>query len=176
MKTRILLLSILIGLFSLHIHAQISEETKQAMFCASFENKSTAPNYVVCKVKDLHTGNVKEICCEAPFLRGSVRRETGKNIDCQNNTTRYFEFSIDSALWNISFNLYTEEELNNYAKTLNVDKIIKDVKSGEMTSQTFMGARKEQIMFAHIMINNGIMVTRGCEAGNICYLQYFTKN
>ena len=63
----------------------ISETQKFKMFCAALENHSTAPNYVVVKVKNLNTGEVKEVCTEAPFVEGAIYRQTGKfsfQTDC----------------------------------------------------------------------------------------------
>lgn len=175
----------------------ISETQKFGMFCAALENHSTAPNYIVVTVKNLNTGEIKEICTEAPLIRGAIGRQTGKSpysidengnficsFDCNNYPNRYFEFSADSALWNISFDLYTISELEEYAKSIDIKKIIEKVKSGELKSirfvydeeeqireeQTLKGTTKEQRMFAHLMFNNGIMITRGCMIGNICSL------
>jgi len=174
----------------------ISEEQKIKMYCAALENFSTAPNYVVVTVKNLNTGEIREICTEAPFLEGAITRQTGKDtytIDsisyvlrstvCDDYPNRYFEFSKDSALWNISFDLYTISELEEYAKTINVEKIVQKVKEGKLQEKTFgidkkqtwQATRKEQIMFAHLMFNNGIMMTRGCIAGNVCGLRVYEE-
>ena len=155
----------------------ISEIQKFKMFCAALENQSTAPNYVVVKVKNLNTGEVKEICTEAPFVEGAINRQTGKfsfQTDCDDYPNRYFEFSADSALWNISFDLYTISELEEYAKTIDVERTVQQVKEGKLQEKTFgidkeqtwQETKREQIMFAHIMFNNGVMMTRGCVAGN----------
>jgi hypothetical protein len=174
MKTKTIILTLTFGLMFLTTKAQVDDLTKLKMFCSALDNFSTAPNYIVVTVKNKKTGETKEVCTEAPFIQGAMGRETGDwTINCQNFKTRYFEFSKDSALWNISFDFYTKEELDKYAKTLNVAEIVKLVKSGKLTSKTFMGDRKEQIMFAHLMFNNGVMMTRGCWAGNICGLSYF---
>jgi len=164
----------------------ISETQKFKMFCAAFENQSTAPNYVVVKVKNLNTGEVKEICTEAPFVKGAIYRQTGKfsfQTNCNDYPNRYFEFSADSALWNISFDLYSISELEEYAKTIYVEKIVQQIKEGKLQEKTFgmdkkqtwQETRREQIMFAHIMFNNGIMMTRGCDAGNICELYIYDE-
>jgi len=185
----------------------ISETQKFKMFCAALENQSTSPNYVVVKVKNLNTGEVKEICTEAPFVEGSIYRQTGNfsfqtvSNDYQN---RYFEFSVDSALWNISFDLYTISELEEYAKTIDVEKIVQQIKEGKLQQKTFgfdveafeqhlregkppkeamkmvkkqtwEETHKEQTMFAHIMFNNGVMMTRGCVAGNVCDLYIYIE-
>ena len=164
----------------------ISETQKFKMFCAALGNYSTAPNYVVVKVKNINTGEVKEICTEAPFVSGAIYRQTGKfsfQTDCNDYPNRYFEFSADSALWNISFDLYTISELEKYAKTINVEKIVQKIKEGKLQEKTFGMDRKqtweqthkEQTMFAHIMFNNGIMMTRGCFAGNVCGLYIYDE-
>ena len=167
----------------------ISEEQKVKMYCAALNNFSTAPNYVVITVKNLNTGEIKEICTEAPFLMGAVTRQTGKNTStvsrngvlyvgstvCEDYPNRYFEFSKEDALENISYDLYSESELNNYAKNINVTDVVQRVKNGTLRENTFCydnyeKCRKEQIMFAHLMFNSGIMMTRGCVAGNVCGL------
>ena len=170
----------------------ISETQKFKMFCAALENQSTAPNFVVVVVKNLNTGEVKEICTEAPFVEGAIYRQTGKfsfSTDCNDYPNRYFEFSADSALWNISFDLYTISELEKYATTIEIYKIVQQIKNGKLRSitfgfdeekqtwkkQTWEETRKEQRMFAHIMFNNGIMMTRGCVAGNVSELYVFDE-
>jgi len=178
MRTKEIILSVIMGIVCFSTFGQVDEKIKHEMFCSSLSNFSTAPNYLVVKVKNLNTGEIKEICTEAPFLNGAFNRETGEfknSLDCKEYEDRYFEFKKDSALWNISFDLYSKAELDSFATTINVDNIIKQVKSGKLISKTFMNDRKEQIMFAHIMFNNGVMMTRGCVAGNICGLTYFKK-
>lgn len=173
-----LLLIIIVGILSTTLNAQVDNQTKNKMFCLAMSCKSTAPYYVVVTVKNKKTGEVKEICTESNFIKGALFREKGNDsIDCNKNKTRYFEFSVDSALLNIDFNLYTAEQLANYAKTVNVKDIIQRVKSGKLTSMTFKFSATsiEQIMFAHLMFNNGVLVTRGCYAGNICGLSYFVN-
>ena len=163
-----------------------SEIQKFKMFCAAFENQSTAPNYVVMKVKNLNTGEVKEICTEAPFVEGAIYRQTGQfslQTDCNDYPNRYFEFSVDSALWNIGFDLYTTSELEEYAKTIDVEKTVQQIKVGELQEKTFgmdkrqtgQETKKEQRMFAHIMFNNGVMMTRGCVAGNVSQLYIYDE-
>jgi hypothetical protein len=179
MKKITIILLVIITLLSFNSKTEIDEQTKQEMFCKGLNNLSTAPNYIVLNIKSLKTGEIKEICTEAPFLSGAIYKEYGKypdKIDCKKNRERYFEFSKDSALWNINYNLYTKISLDSFAKTINIEEIIKLVKSGKLESKTFKNSRKEQIMFAHLMFNNGVMMTRGCVAGNICGLSFYTKS
>lgn len=149
------------------------------MFCAALDNNSTAPNYIVIIVKDLRTGITKEICTEAPFLFGALETQLGQSnisFDCQKYKSRYFEFRSDSALWNISFDLYNKTDLEKYAKTIDIKKTVQQVRNGKLSSIGFPpNQRKQQRMFAHLMFNNGVMMRRGCVAGNICELSYFRK-
>ena len=179
MRNIIIILFVIIGLLSFNSMIEIDMQTKQEMFCKALNNLSTAPNYVVLNIKNIKTGEIKEVCTEAPFLSGAIYKEYGKfpgKIDCKKSKDRYFEFAKDSALSNIDYNLYSKKSLDSFAKTINVEEIIKLVKSGNLTSKTFKNSRKEQIMFAHLMFNNGVMMTRGCVAGNICGLSYHNKS
>lgn len=179
MRNITIILLVIIGLLSFNSMTEIDEGTKQKMFCKALNNSSTAPNYVVLNIKNLETGEIKEVCTEAPFLRGAIYKEYGKfpdKIDCNKYKERYFEFSKDSALWNINYNLYSKISLDSFSKTINIEEIIELVKSGKLESKTFKNSRKEQIMFAHLMFNNGVMMTRGCVAGNICGLSYYNKS
>jgi len=167
-------LPVLFLLFSLAASAQVDEHMKFKMFCSALSNQSTAPNYVVVTVRNLNTGEIKEVCTEAPFINGAMGREIGDwSIQCKDYKARYFELSKDSALSNISFNLYTQSELERFEKSIHVANIVEQVKSGKLNGKTFEGSKKEQVMFAHLMFNYGVMMTRGCIAGNICKLSYF---
>lgn len=174
MKTKTIVLTLLFGLAFLGAKAQVDELTKFKMFCSALENDSTEPNYIVVTVKDKSSGKRIEICTEAPLILGALEQETGNgNIDLENYKSRYFEFSKDSALMNINFDLYTQIELEAFEQRINVPNIVQQVKNGILKRETFIGDGKEQVMFAHLMFNNGIMMTRGCVAGNICQLTYF---
>ena len=179
MKTPKFILLLTFGLLSIKTIAQVDNQTKSKMFCAALDNISTAPNYIVITVKDLRTGITKEICTEAPFLLGTLDRQRGQSnfsIDCQKYKNRYFEFKSDSALWNISFDLYNKTDLERYAKTININKTVHLVRNGKLSSIGFPPKqRRQQRMFAHLMFNNGVMMTRGDIAGNICELSYFKK-
>lgn len=155
---------------------QVDEQTKFEMFCAAIDNQSTAPNYLVATVKNSNTGETREICTEAPNLTfAKYLEENNWDFEDQNFNSRYFQFSNDTALALIGFEQYAAEELRSYAKTLDLDLIVSMVKSREMTGKTFEGNQKEQTMFAHLMFNSGIMMRRGCLAGNICSLHYYKE-
>lgn len=175
---------------------------RDEMFCVAINHFSTAPFYVVINVKNLKTGQVKEVCTEAPsFLNAIDYQYTINNFEvaCDKFPNQYIELSTKKALKNINYYLYTKEELEEYSKTIIIELIVQHVKEGKLHGRTFGydyeefspylanycsteevisknnekncdEIRKEQIMFAHIMYNNGIMMTRGCVAGNTCAL------
>jgi len=169
-----ILISILIIFIALTANADIADSTKAKMFCTAIRNGSTAPNYVVVKVKNLKTGEIKEICTEAPFLRGAMRIQNKNSaIDCIKFKDRYFEFSKKKALKNIGYDLYSMSDLEKYKQTINLDSLVEQVEIGKLNGLNFSGEKKEQRMFAHLMFNNGIMVTRGCFSGNTLGLKFF---
>jgi hypothetical protein len=54
--------------------------------------------------------------------------------------------------------------------------VIKDIKNGKIKDTTFLDKNdrlKNQRMFSHVLINQGIMVRRGCVAGNIISFEKF---
>ncbi|HPS51825.1 MAG TPA: hypothetical protein PK892_14065 [Bacteroidales bacterium] len=53
--------------------------------------------------------------------------------------------------------------------------LILQVKNGTLKSKTFSGSRKEQRMFAHLMLNYGVMMTHGCVAGYVCSFSYYDE-
>ena len=73
MRTKEIILSIIMGLVCFSTFGQVDEKIKHEMFCSSLSNFSTAPNYLVVKVKDLNTGEIKEICTEnSTGIRGFI--------------------------------------------------------------------------------------------------------
>jgi len=158
----------------------VNESTKLQMFNLAFMQEGTAPYYVVATIKNKNTDEVKEVCTESISFKGALSREF--KLDYNNifssdiAVTRYYEFSNDSALWNISFDLYTDNELQIYSKTLSIDSIIdvlKDKKYSYIQFEPRNDNYKEQTMFAHIMFDNGVMVRRGCETASFCSMVLF---
>lgn len=86
MRNITIILLVIIGFLSFNSMTEIDEITKQEMFCKALSNSSTAPNYVVLNIKNIKTGEIKEVCTEAPFLSGAIYKEFGKypdKIDCK---------------------------------------------------------------------------------------------
>ena len=178
---KLILIGLLPVIFSFTLNSDLTEKTKYVMFVKAIDDNSTAPYYVVIKVKDKKTGLVKEICTEAPFLSGAIYRELNCGVFqsdsiAKTHKDRYFEFSKDSALLNINFDLYSAKDLMDYKSKINIDSVIKDIRIGKLKDKTFLGKvdrLKNQRMFSHLLINQGIMVRRGCVAGNIISFEDF---
>jgi len=159
------------------------DSAKAKNFEIAYNNNSTAPSYIVFKVKDLNSGLIKEICCEAPFLSGAMHREYHKDYD--DKDTRFidslilskresiFKFKNKAALENIGFkkypdSLYIEKEKRKYdldyykRKYINTDSVA--------TVYFSKCEHFEREVFAHIMFKCGIITSRDCIAGGNLHL------
>lgn len=174
---------LILSLISFTTKSDVSDLIKYKMYVKGIETLSTAPYYVVIKIKNQNTNEIRELCTEAPFLSGAIAREYNCDFSQADSIAishkdRYFEFSNDSALWNISYDLYSISDLENYEKSINLDKIVTDIKSKKLTSKTFPMSNKrkdKQVMLAHLLFNEGVLTTRGCIAGNIVGFEVYTE-
>jgi hypothetical protein len=168
--------TLIFGLFSSILIAQADEKTQTKMFCKALRHFSSAPYYLVVGVENELTGIRKNVCTEAPFLQGAVDKQngkySGKNLSCRNFKNRTISLSNPSALSNIGFDLYSIAELDSFAQTIDLLQIIDRVRT-EKYVELHMVPKKRQIMFAHLMFQNGIMTSRGCISGDMISLTPF---
>jgi hypothetical protein len=156
-----------------------NDSVRNVNFEIAYDNKSTAPNYLVFKATDLNTGLTKEICCEAPFLSGAIHRELNVDYDTKGtefvdsiikaNSNRTFEFKNQEALKNISFNEYPDyDRLLQIAKGIDLDNYYKTYGANDSSKLMYFESDTGfvQITFTHIMFKCGILTRRDCEAGN----------
>ncbi|WP_129366947.1 hypothetical protein [Lutibacter sp. HS1-25] len=156
-----------------------NDSIRKQIFKSSYENNSTAPNYIVFKATDLNTGLTKEICCEAPFLSGAIHREFNIKYDSIGikkvdsiilaNRQRIFNFKNKETLKNINFYDYPDyEKIIERAKQIDLEYYYKTFgKNDSVNSMHFSSDKRiEQVTFAHILFNCGIKTTRDCVAGN----------
>ena len=156
-----------------------NDSIRSVIFKIAYDNKSTAPSYIVFNAKDLNTGLTKEICCEAPFLSGAMHRELNISYDTKGieyidsiilaNRQGVFEFKNKEALNNISFYDYPDKEtINKIAIKNDLDYYFE--KYGKNDSIKFLHFEIDtgyiQESFAHIMFKCGIITSRDCIAGN----------
>lgn len=158
----------LLFVVSCNFSNEVSEEVKSKMFdCAFRHHGSTNQDYIVIQVKNIGTGELKNICTTSNLLSGALWREKSSlkfSPNCKEQSKRYFEFSQDSALWNIGFNEYSSTELATIQSKFNVDSIVNQIKSGRLQSVNF---GKNEKYFAHLMFNVGVVTTSGCFGTNV---------
>lgn len=158
----------LLFIISCNMSNEMSENVKSKMFDCAFRNPgSTSQDYIVIKVKNLRSNEIKDICTTPNLLSGALWHEKSTikfSLNCKEKTKRYFEFSQDSALWNIDFYEYSSTELASFQRHLNVDSIVNLIKSGRLQSVNF---GRNNRYFAHIMFNVGVVTTSGCFGTNV---------
>lgn len=157
----------------------VDDSFKYKIFCEAFKEGSSSPYFVVFTVKNKKTGEIKEICDESLFLEGSLHIEHNKpylySFDMRQYKDRYFEFSNQEALDNISFDKYNLKILDSLRQTFNVDSFMYAVKNG--TAERFTFNRKDiQKMTAHILFDYGVALSRGCVAGNTSGFSVYDPN
>tara|TARA_R110002020_G_scaffold94234_2_gene226939 strand:+ start:1294 stop:1953 length:660 start_codon:yes stop_codon:yes gene_type:complete len=163
-----------------------NDSVRNKIFEIVFNNQnSSSPSYLVFIAKNLNTGEIKEICAEAPLLSGAMHHEFGIGHDLKSsqfidslvlaNHERFFEFENEKALKNISFTEYpSRKRIEEFASTLDLDYYIKNFGSNENVK--FMEFDKDeyfyQLAFAHIMFNCGIITSRSSMGGNNIWFGY----
>ncbi|MBN2778608.1 MAG: hypothetical protein JXR36_13255 [Bacteroidales bacterium] len=161
MKT---LISICLIFLGLPVFTQTNTVLKKQMFCTAIQNLSTSPYYVVINVKNHKTGSFEELCIDTHSLSKLININ---KYDCDKNSDLQFEFD-EKTLDDLYTRIYTREELKLYEDSIKNLDLWPDIKTGKTISKVFKQTEfKQQIMFAHILFNNGFMVSRSCLAGNI---------
>lgn len=157
----------------------VDDSVKYKMFCEAFKVESSAPYFVVFTVKNKNTGETKEICKESSLLEGALHIEFKKDysyyFDMTKYKDRYFEFANNRALNNISFDKYDSRILDSLRQAFNVDSFMYTIKNGTVNSFTF-NRDDIQKMTAHILFDYGIVLSRGCLAGNVSDFAIYDPN
>ncbi len=150
-------------------------------YVAAIKNESTIQYFLVVKVKNLNTGQVREYCSKGNFLKGAIHREyqldyNSKGIEeaynlAITNKERYFEFKNDSAIWNIGgVWTYSMEELSLLENKINFDSLATQIgKSGKWSRE--ISDDKTMIMYAHCLFNRGILTgENNCFGGTLMFI------
>lgn len=156
-----------------------NDSLRYEIYKIALNNTSTSPSYIVIKVTNGSTGEQKELCTEAPFLEGALHEEYGIHYDSVGankihimaiqQVDRSFKFSNTAALNNVGFVEYPSiKEVNAYARSLDID-YYKHMYGGNQGNAwiNFLDHRTEQLLFAHILFQCGIISRRTDLAGNI---------
>jgi hypothetical protein len=147
-------------------------------YLSSIENGSTLQYFTVIKIKDINTGNVREICTKGIFLWGALHYEYNKNYSKNGeikihkllleNKQRYFQLKDTAALNNLGMNIYSIVDLKKFEKENNVDSIAKTIKSkwGMPFSDD-----KNMLLLAHSLFNRGILTGENdCFGGTLIHI------
>lgn len=115
--------------------------------------------YIVVKVKNLNTNEIKEVCTSPGFLDYALRKEFKKqnNQKLLRNKELYFELKDTAALNNIGFNLYTNEELKSYGEKIEIDSLTNKILSKKDFSFGKFKEHRELNMLAHLLFNRKIL-------------------
>jgi hypothetical protein len=196
-KINKLWLTILIIVASFNsLFCQITRERKSEMFKLAVMNKSTEPSYLVLIAINKKNKVKKEVATTGNLLFGAIKKEYSLKDDAKimeiilSNQSMEFEFSNMDALSNIDFNLYDEFEFITYKGSINVDSIKTSINKNPAVNKKLrvsnsnwlfdysneakiFADKKTQVMFAHVLFNNGIRTYKS-EVGNI--VLYHTIN
>jgi hypothetical protein len=148
-------------------------------FLAAIENSSTFNYFTVIKVKNLNTGVTKEICTRGNFICGALHIELKAGYDekggnkvlefAKTKKDRYFEFSNNKALKNISFFDYDASQLSKVDSKYNLARAVISIKENKKFALTLTD--KEMRYFAHLLFNKGYMTGESsCIGGTLKYV------
>ena len=182
MKT-LLTTSILIATYLLSSSFGGQTDELYLNYVAAIKNESTFQYHLVIKLKNLNTGQTREICTEGNFLKGALHREYklsygGNGINkvekiALDNKDRYFEFKNDSAMWNLGVENYSMDDLKELEKKINFDSLAAQIKKTKKWEKQ-ISDDKLMMMYAHALFNRGVLTgENNCFGGT---LQYVDKN
>lgn len=183
MRVNNYILASLLTVTLLNFQSQSDLETEKYLnFVAAVKNRSTFSYFTVIKVKNLNSGEVKEICTKGSFVNGAIHIELNLGYDSAggkkaldfliSKKDRYFEFKNKKALKNISFFDYKINLVEKIQNEYDFDKVIEII-----TKENEFGIRlpnNEMKAFAHVLFNKGFMTgENNCVGGA---LEYVVRN
>ncbi len=149
-------------------------------YLKAVDNESTFQFFLVVKIKDLNTGQVREICTKGDFLEGALHMEYKTDYDSlgiakienlqRNNKNRYFEFKDTAALNNLGLNNYTIDDLTKFEKSHNIDSFAQVIKKGKWSLA--ISEDKIMLLYAHSLFNRGILTgENNCFGGTLIHVE-----
>jgi hypothetical protein len=151
-------------------------------YLKAIDNESTFQFFLVAKIKDLNTGQIREICTQGNFLKGALHREYDINYDsigtlkvyhlATDNHKRYFEFKNDSAIWNIcGVWPYSMDDLIKLERQIDFDSLAQQIKKDNKWSMKIFDD-KTMLMYAHSLFNRGILTgENNCFGGTLIFVE-----
>jgi hypothetical protein len=155
------------------------DNEKYLNFLAAMQNVSTFNYFTVIRVKNLNSGEIKEICTKGNFISGALHSELNADYDAKGeskvlsfvkkNKDRYFEFKSKKALNNISFFEYDSKQFAKIQKKYSLAKAIDSIKKSKKFELPL--SDKEMPLFAHLLFNEGYLTGENdCFGGTIVYV------
>ncbi|WP_427872821.1 hypothetical protein [Flavobacterium sp. MMS24-S5] len=156
-----------------------------------YENYAKALNqggtfqfFLVIKIKNLNTNEVREICTKGNFLQGAIHHEykipyTEKGLlkayqIALKNKERYFEFKNDSAIANLGVEYYSVNDLKKLESKINFNLLAEKIKKNKKWYSYLDD--KDLTMYAHALFNRGILTgENSCMGGSLIYIGHETK-
>ena len=167
------------SLISILIFSQNNEKLLFNNFLYAMKQSSTLDFFIVIKVKNLNTNEIKEICTQENFLKGAIHKEL--NIDytkegqrkvyeyLKNKNKRYFEFRNKEALENISFDKYDNSALIDFEENYDLEKIILTIRDKKQITY-YKFKNNEKFAMLHLLFNKGILMNESSCFGGTLYL------
>jgi hypothetical protein len=129
--------------------------------------------FLVITVRNLNTGQRKEVCTKAAFLYGALLEEFG-SIDIRKyKDKRYFQFRKQSALENVGYFDYNPGAITKLEREFPVNAICDKIKQLGTWSHTFQGNEHPKMDYlAHILFNRGFLTWESsCWGGTLYFIR-----
>jgi len=146
-------------------------------YSEAIKNSGTFQFFLVVKIKNLNTGQTREICTTGNFLKGALHREYKLGYDSLSlsqveilaiNKDRYFEFKDTSALNNIGLDIYSTDDLLKFENETNIDSLTQVLKNGKWSMS--LRSDKTILLYAHALFNRGFLTGENMCFGGTLYL------
>jgi hypothetical protein len=172
---------------------QIPLAQQKEMVIHAIMNKTTAPSYLVVTIINKRDQIKREIATTSNLFAGAIKKEYKLNPDdpridaiILENRSIEFEFSNSEALANLNLDLYSENELIVYKRSIAIDSIRSLISGNPAINRKLRSKNKDwmfdynneakvfsdkkvRFMFAHVLFMNGIMTYQSDMAANIVF-------
>lgn len=157
-------LLIIFYFFSNLIYSQVDEKILHDNFITSVSKWNGEENiYLLINFKDLNNNTTKEICIHKSDLRDALVYEHNINIKeaqtkLENYKSRYFEFSNIEAIIKLNKYYYSESEINEFKKNVNIETTIKNLKTNENWFLDLGDLNSKENLYALILTKRGFII------------------
>lgn len=146
------------------VYSQVDEKTLQNNFITSVNTWNGEEYiYLLINFKDLNNNLIKEICIMKSDLRDALAYEyaISKNeahTKLENYKSRYFDFKSIDAIAILNKYYYSEKEINEFKKNVNVDNIVNDLKTKENWFLDLDDLNSKENLYALFLTKRGFII------------------